>query len=217
MNQIQRLKERNSKICRLLLSTACVAYRPLYLAEIGSLCGLLSQVSILARNVRTIVAMCGSFLTVKDDQVYFIHQSAKDYLSDKMRDIVFPSQRGIHYDMFSQSLKLMSSVLKRDMYSLIAPGFAVDKVQVRANDPLVTIRYSCVHWVDHLCDWNSNSSVNHIVDLQDGGAIDNFIKKKYLYWLEALSLSESMSEGVIAIGKLQALIQVLLRLVMPFT
>lgn len=67
MNQIQKLKERNSEICRLLLSTACIAYRPLYLAEMGSLCGLSGQVSVLARNVRTIVAIYGSFLTVKNN------------------------------------------------------------------------------------------------------------------------------------------------------
>jgi hypothetical protein len=91
------------------------------------------------------MAMCGSFLTVRDNQVYFIHQSAKDYLGDKIRDTVFSSQRGIHYDMFSQSLNLMSSTLKRGVYSLIAPGFPVDKVQVPVHDPLATMQYSCVH------------------------------------------------------------------------
>ncbi|PVH91746.1 WD40 repeat-like protein [Periconia macrospinosa] len=206
MNQIQRLKEKNSEMCRLLLSTACVAYRPLYLAEMGSLCGLSGQVSTLVRNVRTIVVMCSSFLTVRGDQVYFIHQSAKDYLSDKMRNTVFPSERRIHYDMFSRSLKLMSSALKRDMYSLIAPGFPVDKVQVPVHDPLATMRYSCVHWVDHLCDWDSNSA-NHGIDSQEKGAIVDFIKKKYLYWLEALSLCRSVSEGVLAMAKLNALAQ----------
>ncbi|OAG07547.1 vegetative incompatibility protein HET-E-1 [Paraphaeosphaeria sporulosa] len=206
MNLIQQLKERNSEICRLLLSTACVTYRPLYLAEMGSLCGLSGQVSVLARNVRTIAAMCGSFLTVRDDQVYLIHQSAKDYLSDKMRDTVFPSQGRIHHNMFFRSLKLMSSALKRDMYGLIALGFPIDKVQVPVHDPLATMRYSCVHWVDHLCDWNS-SSANHGIDSQGKDAIENFIRKKYLYWVEALSLCRSMSEGVLIMTKLEGLIQ----------
>lgn len=206
MNQIQRLKKSNSEVCRLLLFTACVTHRPLYLAEMGSLCGLSGQVSALARNVRNIVAMCGSFLTVRDGQVYFIHQSAKDYLTDKTRDTVFPSQGGIHHGVFSQSLELMSSALKRDMYNLIAPGFPVNKVQVPVHDPLATIRYSCVCWVDHLCDWNSNSP-NHRIDSQDKGDIENFIKKKYLYWPEALSLCRSMSEGVLAMAKLNALTQ----------
>jgi hypothetical protein len=72
------------------------------------------------------------------------------------------------------------------------------------------LRYSCIYWVDHLCDWNANSYANHRFDLQDGGAVDVFIRKKYLYWLEALSLYRSMSEGVLSIAKLDALIQVIL-------
>jgi len=206
MNQIHRRK-RDSEVCRLLLSTACIAYRPLYLAEMGSLCGLSGKVSVLTKNARTITAMCGSFLTVRDDQVYLIHQSAKDYLSDKMRDTIFPSQGRIHHNMFSRSLKLMSNALKRDMYGLRDPGFPIDKVEVPVDDPLATMKYSCAHWVDHLCDWNS-SSANHGIDSQDKDAIEDFIKKKYLYWIEALSLWRSMSKGVLAIAKLSALAQV---------
>ena len=206
MNRIQQLKERNLEICQLLLSTACVAYRPLSLAEMGSLCGLPDQVSVLAKSVRTIISMCGSFLTIRDDQVYFIHQSAKDYLSNKMQDTVFPSQHEIHYNVFAQSLKLMSSALRRDMYNLTAPGFPVNKVQVPVQDPLATMRYSCVYWVDHLCDWNSNST-NYGIDSQAQSAIENFIREKYLYWLEALSLCRSMSRGVLAMAKLYTLVQ----------
>ncbi|KAH7080198.1 WD40-repeat-containing domain protein [Paraphoma chrysanthemicola] len=142
LKQIQQLKPKNLEICRLLLSSSCVVYRPLYLAEMGSLCGLSGRVSVLAKDVRKIAAMCGSFLTVRDDQVYLIHQSAKDYLSDKMRDTIFPSQGTIHHNIFSKSLKLMSNVLKRDMYSSSAPGFPIDKVQVQVDNPLATMRYS---------------------------------------------------------------------------
>jgi hypothetical protein len=123
VNRIQQLTKRNSEICRLLLSTATVAYRPLHLPEMGSLCGLSGQTSVLARNVRKIVAMCGSFLTIRDDQIYLIHQSAKDYLSDKERAAIFPSKGKAHHYMFSQSLKLLSLTLKRDMYRLTALGF----------------------------------------------------------------------------------------------
>jgi hypothetical protein len=87
MDQIQRLSTRNADICRSLLCTAAIAYRPLYLAEMGSLHRLLGQ----AETVRKIVAMCGSFLTIRDEQVYLIHQSAKDYVSDKMRAAALPS------------------------------------------------------------------------------------------------------------------------------
>ena len=60
--QIQQLRKRNSEICWLFLSTVSVVYRPLYLAELGSFCGLSGQVSQLTKNTRKIVAMCGSFL-----------------------------------------------------------------------------------------------------------------------------------------------------------
>ena len=44
--------------------------------------------------------------------------------------------------------------------------------------------------------------------------VDVFVRKKYLYWLEALSLCKSMSEGVLSMAKLEALIQVILILAM---
>ncbi|OCL00979.1 beta transducin-like protein HET-D2Y, partial [Cenococcum geophilum 1.58] len=207
VNQIQQLTKRNSEVCRLILSIATVAYRPLYLAEIGSLCKLPGQISALTKNVRKIVAMCGSFLTVRDNQVYLIHQSAKDYLSDEARATIFPSQGKTHHDIFFRSLELMSSTLQRDMYRLIAPGFPIDQVQVPGQDPLGTTRYSCVHWVNHLYDSVSGKSTRRDDDLQDNGAVYVFLKRQYLYWLEALSLCKSMSEGIVSMTKLEALIQ----------
>jgi hypothetical protein len=47
--------------------------------------------------------MCGSFLTIRDDYVYLIHQSAKDYLSEKARESIFPSGSGYaHHAIFSR-------------------------------------------------------------------------------------------------------------------
>jgi hypothetical protein len=68
--------------------------------------------------------------------------------------------------------------------------------------------YSCVYWVDHLCDWDSGKSVKHRDDIQDGGAVNKFLRVKYLYWLEALSLLRRVSEGVLSMDKLEGLLQV---------
>ncbi|KAH0553451.1 hypothetical protein GP486_006481, partial [Trichoglossum hirsutum] len=207
VNQIQHLTKRNSEVCRLILSIATVAYRPLYLAEMGSLCGLPGQISALTENVRKIVSMCGSFLTIRDGQVYLIHQSAKDYLSDVARAKIFPPRRKTHYDIFSRSLELMSGTLQRDVYRLTMPGIPIDQVKVPGRDPLGKTRYSCVHWVDHLCDSISGKSMRWDDSLQDGGAVYVFLKKQYLYWLEALSLCKGMSGGVVSMANLEALIQ----------
>ncbi|KAF2813542.1 uncharacterized protein BDZ99DRAFT_381439, partial [Mytilinidion resinicola] len=204
VNQIQLLTKRNSEVCRLILSIVTVAYRPLYLAEIGSLCRLPGQNLALTTNARKIVAMCGSFLTVRDDQVYLIHQSAKDYLSDEARATVFASQTQTHHDIFVRSLELMTSTLKRDMYHLIAPGVLIDQVQVPHPDPLEATRYSCVHWVDHLSDSVSGKSTRRDDDLQDTNASYAFLKKYFLHWLEALSLMRKASKSILALNSLES-------------
>jgi hypothetical protein len=208
MEQIQRLSARNVDICQSLLCTTAVAYRPLYLAEMGSLCRSAGRATMLAETVRKIVAMCGSFLTVRDEQVYLVHQSAKDYLSDKMRATALPSQGEMHYTLFTQSLELLSSKLKRDMYDLAEPGFLTDEVRAPNPDPLATARYSCVYWVDHLCESKPKSLGSSVGGLQAADVVEDFLKKKYLYWLEALSLCRGVGKGVVSMTKLWSLVQV---------
>ena len=147
--------------------------------------------------------MCGSFLTVRDSYVYLIHQSAKDYLSTNASATIFPSGKAdVHYGLFSRSLQVMTETLQRDMYNLRDPGLPIDQVTQPEPDPLAPARYSCVFWVDHLCD------SDHGGDLQQGGIVDKFLRSKYLYWLEALSLLGSMSEGVHSILNLDSLLLV---------
>lgn len=146
-----------------------------------------------------------------------MHQSAKDFLLKKASDEIFPSGlEKVHYAIFSRSLEVMSMTLRRDIYSLGAPGFSIDNVTPPNPDPLATVRYSCVFWVDHLHDWHSSESAKHLDDLEDSGAVDNFLRKKSIYWLEALSLLRSMSKGVLSMAKLEGLLQVSLKSVVLF-
>ncbi|KAF5847015.1 hypothetical protein GGP41_003314 [Bipolaris sorokiniana] len=207
MEQIQRLSARNVNICQSLLCTTAVAYRPLYLAEMGSLCRSAGQAIMVAETVRKIVVMCGSFLTVRDGQVYLVHQSAKDYLSDKMRAAALPSQSEMHYNLFARSLELLSSTLKRDMYDLVELGFSIDEVRTPYSDPLATARYSCVYWIDHLYESKLKPLGSSVGGLQAADVVDGFLRKKYLYWLEGLSLCRSVGNGVVSMTKLWSLVQ----------
>ena len=155
-------------------------------------------------SLREIIGLCGSFLTIREGTIYFVHQSAKDYLFEKAFNEIFPSGRKeVHYVIFSRSLQVI--------YSLHALGYPIELVKQPDPDPLAASRYSCIYWVHHLCDWNSKSGANHKIDLQDGGMVDEFVRKKYLYWLEALSLCRSMSEGVLSMAKLEGLLQISLK------
>ena len=150
--------------------------------------------------------MCGSFLTIRDNYVYFIHQSAKDYLTINASAIIFPAGRErIHYDMFSWSLDALSKTLRRDIYNLQDPGGMMKEVP--DPDPLASIRYSCVFWVDHLCKAD-DKSLDRKKKLSDDGVVFAFLKEHFLHWLESLSLIYKLSDGVLSIKKLLQKVQV---------
>ena len=164
-------------------------------------------------SVREIISLCGSFLTLRDDTVYFVHQSAKDFLVTKASNEVFPDSIGsVHHDVFVKSLAILYRTLRRDIYNLQAPGYSIEYVAPPEPDPLEKIRYSTIYWVDHLHSCGSIATTGHLIDLQDEGMIDKFLRQKFLYWLEVLSLCKSMPKGVASIVELEALIHVIFRI-----
>jgi hypothetical protein len=157
-------------------------------------------------DLERIINMCGSFLTIRDNYVYFIHQSAKDYLNMNASTLIFPAGHGrIHYDMFSCSLDALSQTLRRDMYNLQDPGRMVEDVP--DPDPLASIRYSCMFWVDHLCEVD-DQNLDQRKELSDDGAIFSFLNEHFLHWIESLSLIYRLSDGVLSIKKLLHKVQV---------
>ncbi|KAH7111543.1 NACHT domain-containing protein [Dactylonectria macrodidyma] len=193
----------DTKLCKEILALASVVYRPITLEELKVLVESLEEDDY--GDLPKIIGSCGSFLTLREGFVYFVHQSAKDYLLNKASHQILPfSSTYQHQTIFSRSLGAMSDILRRDIYSLGTPGFSIDKVLPPDPDPLASIRYSCVYWVDHFEDWKLQAKISDN-GLQYGGVIHDFIKKKYLHWLEALSLLRSMSEGVLAVQKLESL------------
>ena len=202
MRQIEELKRNDPKYCKSVLSTVTLAYQPLHLLELETLTDLPTHVPLTE-----IIKKCASFLTVRNDIVYPVHQSAKDYLAIDAESKIFPDGRAKEHVMIvSQSLHAMSNTLRRDIYHLLNPGCSIEQVDYPNPDPLIRIRYSCLHWIDHLCEMDCN--LYDQVGLCDNGIIDIFLKKHFLHWLEALSLMRNMSSGVIMIRKLENLLAV---------
>ncbi|RYP43376.1 hypothetical protein DL768_009953 [Monosporascus sp. mg162] len=188
IKQIEGLQRQYPELCRRVLSIVIAAYRPLHLRELHTLSSLPTHVLNINQTTSTIVQMCGSFLTIRDDNVYIIHQSAKDFLYKEASHNIFPYGIGdVHHSIFLKSLHVMSRTLRRDIYNLCALGYDIKRVKKPDPDPLAASRYSA--------------------ELQDGGAVHKFMREKYLYWLEALSLCKSMSDGVVSMAKLEGLTQ----------
>jgi hypothetical protein len=89
MQQISSLD--NADLCKRILALIVIVYRPVTLLELTSLDEALESVVDDLESLRDIIGLCGSFLTLREDVVYFVHQSAKDFLLTKASDDVFPS------------------------------------------------------------------------------------------------------------------------------
>jgi len=134
----------DADLCRRILATITVVYRPITLKDLSSLVEELDGNDL--ELLQEIVGRCGSLLTIQDGIIYFVHQSAKDFLLQKAFDVLFPSRNEeVHYAVFSRSLLAMSNALRRDMYSLGTLGYPIEQVQQQNPDPLAALRYSCVY------------------------------------------------------------------------
>lgn len=71
-----------------------LVYRLLYLLELGALSGLPGQISNNLDSVTRVVRNCGSFLTVREEHVYFIYLSARDFLVKKFDVVLARSSTG---------------------------------------------------------------------------------------------------------------------------
>lgn len=70
----------DKKFCEAVLALSAVAIRPLTLPEIATLDIRLKDVSEDLEAIADVVRSCGSFLTIREDSVHIVHQSARDYL-----------------------------------------------------------------------------------------------------------------------------------------
>ncbi|KAK5989214.1 Vegetative incompatibility protein HET-E-1 [Cladobotryum mycophilum] len=196
MVQIRTMEDADDReICMQLLSVATIVYRPLMLEELASLVDLPGEDSL-----ENIIELCGSLLAIRECALYFVHQSVKEFLTR----CVFPQGMGrTHLILFQRSVSLLNKTLRRDIYDLEHPGTLIDDVVDPTPDPLAPVRYSCIYWLDHLIEAvisDLDSGASH--ELQDNGPLHEFIRRKYLYWLEALSLLGSMLEGITSMIKL---------------
>ncbi|CAG9950917.1 unnamed protein product [Clonostachys rosea f. rosea IK726] len=144
---------------------------------------------------------------LRDSHVSLIHQSAKDFLTTVGLTTILPQGLGAtHETILLKSLEIISKAVRRDIYNLGQPGVLIDDIRQPEPDPLAQARYPCMYWVNHLNDAVSDGNSTPFNYLQDDGIVHRFLKTKYLYWLEALSLLRSIPEAVAALTKLETLL-----------
>jgi hypothetical protein len=198
----------NAELSKQVLALITLFYRPVTLKELSIVVQHLEDIGNNA-ELEEIIGCCGSFLTTRDSTIYFVHQSAKDFLLVQAAEEIFPYQQGhTHRTIFTRSLEAMSRILKRDICNLQELGCHIQDAEELNSSLLAALRYSCLHWIHHLCSSVHGLPASSTEDLQDEGIVNVFLKERYLYWLEALSHYKSIPKGIVLIRDLLLLVQV---------
>jgi hypothetical protein len=202
MMRIEKIRKVKPQDCKEVLVASILAYRPLSLSELQTLAGLSVGVT------KTAVEMCGSFLTMRGSTVNIIHQSAKDYLKENYKSRLHEAGTAQgHVNISNRSILKISSILERKNIYSLSFGFKPEDMRTPEPDPLAPIRYSCVFWAAHLCDVNGGRPRCE-EELRDDGRVFDFLKQRFLRWLESLSLLGELSAGAQSMRKLLRVVQV---------
>lgn len=142
--------------------------------------------------------------------IRLLHPSFRDFLIDNERcdnSYFYINQDVVHMELARSCLELLFHYLKRDMCNLHMPGTLSEVQSSKTDDHLPKdVQYACRYWVDHLERIDPGRQVK--LGLHDHGQIHVFLLKHVLHWLEALSLMGKISEGVLMITRLDAMLEV---------
>lgn len=194
----QVCENEEAPLCKDILGLISTTYRPITIDELTAFIELPEYALEDGYELlEEIIGYCGSFLTVSENTIFFVHQSAKDYLLEKANIEIFPAgMMSKHVFIFEKSLVIMDKKLRRDILSLGKIDGSINPVyeENMALGPLAKIRYSCIYWIDHLQAFYRGAASRDC--LQSGGMVDQFLSKKFVFWLEALSFLKSVSKGL---------------------
>jgi hypothetical protein len=191
------------EICKKIISTVIHAYRPLHLGELVTTAGITG-----ARNepqsLSGLVHRCGSFLTVREDTIYFVHQSAKQFLVTEGKETIFHNgEEGNHLALLDRLLQCMELSLGHDICKIRIPGGLLGDNQDYSRWELIHLRYACCHWARHLV------LVKNLKEyISDSGCVYVFLQKHFLHWLEALSLMRRISDAFVSLDILRSVVNV---------
>ncbi|KAL6857544.1 hypothetical protein ACO1O0_004983 [Amphichorda felina] len=118
----------DAELCRQVLGLVSLVFQPIRLEEVLSLIEDPALFPDDKVSLRQIVDLCGSFLSLRGELIYFVHQSAKEFLTEKLAGKLF--LKGVisqHLVIAEQSLQAMSLKLHRNMYELQAPMMSISK------------------------------------------------------------------------------------------
>ncbi|OCK79260.1 hypothetical protein K432DRAFT_252439, partial [Lepidopterella palustris CBS 459.81] len=194
-------KERRTSEFREIVGSIVTLESPLSITSLAHLLGIPGEdVSCRLDSLHSVLS-----IPINEDMpVRILHLSFRDFLVDPQKRGKSPfwvDERETHRVLASKCIQLMSGRkgLRKNMCSLPMPGTLRSEIdqQTVANCMPPELRYACRYWVYHL--------EQGISRVHDKDPVHRFLQKYLLYWLEAMSLTGEVYEGVHMINSLQAL------------
>lgn len=187
-----------------LLSTLMLAFRPLSLPEAI----VLNILTEDPRERKALIDRCSTFVTLRDEdgvQYFdFVHQSARDYLSERSKT---PHDTGIsidHNQMFKLCFISLSRHLRTDVVRGATASATREDLLERHRQLNAGLDYAARFWIDHLrAATETNPTSGTTIEYGD---IEVFLQSYFLPWIEHLSLSDQLSSAITGITTLQTLL-----------
>ena len=199
-----QLSEGDSAIvkgCMRLLKTTLLAYRPLNIAEVGSVSGLSDEWD----TIKALVDRCASFLKIRGTDIEFAHQSARDYLAGKNSQSVLDSYEYYgHSEIALSCLSYLSQQLKVNLIDLPRPDST--REMMKRNKLMSSVDYAATFWVQHVDGAQQTSLIQNA--LAEQGEVCIFLRTKLLEWLECLSLLDKLPRVIEALKTLTDIVDV---------
>ena len=149
-----------------------------------------------------------SVLDVPEEEtrpICLLHPSFRDFLLNPARCLnqtFLVDARATHHHLLNCCLRLMKNHLRRNMCNLERPGIRAHDLAKADVDKFIPlpIQYACRYWIHHLQQSNIEPT-EHL------GIID-FFQTQFLFWLESLALISRLSDGIIMVRLLEAMLAV---------
>ncbi|EFY84901.1 beta transducin-like protein HET-D2Y [Metarhizium acridum CQMa 102] len=137
MTRIKKVEEVDPQDCKRILVCAALAFRPLSVSELAALSAMPDDITVTA------IELCGSFLATREETVYLIHQSAKNYLDENFALRLQPSGAAQgHADIARRSIEAMSAA-----DHLVGNG---ESPECNSALAFTFLKQSLLHWLESL-------------------------------------------------------------------
>ncbi|KAK3392046.1 hypothetical protein B0T20DRAFT_72359 [Sordaria brevicollis] len=158
------------------------------------------------RNIRDRLNSLHSVLDVPGihnhaSPVKILHLSFRDFLIDPKNQKIsrfWIDEKETHAVLAAKCVDFLmeDGVLKKDICDLIYPGTMKHKISQKLVEERLppAVQYSCLYWAHHVKASNKQ--------IDDTGTVYTFLKKKFLFWLEALAIMDRITEGLLVIESL---------------